>query len=74
MTRYFTIEVYNRREWSDRHSCTYSTKEEAEERARHLYREYELNEFYKEDEVVPHISNYYRIKETIEETITHELQ
>jgi len=71
MTRYFTIEVYNRRKWSDRHSCTYSTKEEAEERAKHLYREY--NEFYKHEEP-PHISNYYRIKETIEETIIHELQ
>jgi hypothetical protein len=74
MTRYFTIEVYNRRKWSDRYSCQYLSKQDAEDRARELYREYELNEFYKEDEVIPHISNYYRIKETVEETIIHELQ
>ena len=71
---YYTIEVYNRRKWSDRYSCTYSNREEAEERARHLYSEYEQNDFYGEDQNVPHISNYYRIKETIEETIIHELQ
>jgi hypothetical protein len=71
---YYTIEVYNRRKWSDRYSCTYSTKEEAEERARELYRQYEQNDFYKGDQDVPHISNYYRIKENIEETHIHELQ
>ena len=34
MEHYYTIEVYNRRKWSDRHSCVYHTMEEAEERAR----------------------------------------
>jgi hypothetical protein len=47
--------------------------EEAEERARELFRDYELNDFY-ENEENPHISNYYRIKETIEQTTIHELE
>lgn len=68
MTRYFTIEVYNRRNWSDRYSCTYSTREEAEERARELYG----NEV--DDKLTDEpIHTCYRIKETIEETIIHEL-
>ena len=71
MTRYFTIEVYNRRKWSDRYSCQYLTKQEAEDRARELYKQDEFHLNYKN---VPHISEYYRIKETIEETTTHELQ
>ena len=70
---FYTIEVYNRRKWSDRYSCTYSTREEAEERARHLYREYEQNDFYENDQA-SHISNYYRIRETKIETTTHELE
>lgn len=73
MEHYYTIEVYNRRKWSDRHSCVYHTMEEAEERARELFRDYELNDFY-ENEENPHISNYYRIKETIEQTTIHELE
>lgn len=75
MERFFTIEVYNRRRWSDRYSCQYSTYEEAANRARELYRDYEDNDFYKEDknEKVPHISNFYRIRETINETLIHEL-
>ena len=71
---FYTIEVYNRRKWSDRYSCTYSTREEAEERARHLYNEYEQNDFYKDEEVVPHISNFYRIKEITTITTTHEIE
>ena len=74
MTKFFTIEVYNRRKWSDRYSCTYATRQEAEQRARELYNDYEQNDFYKDAEVVPHISNFYRIKETIEQTQIHEIQ
>lgn len=70
---FYTIEVYNRRKWSDKYSCTYSTRQEAEERAIELFRDYELNDFY-ENEKHPHISNYYRIKETTTETRIHELQ
>ena len=73
MTRYFTIEVYNRRKWSDRYSCQYSTLEEAAERARELFKDYELNDFY-DNEEHPHISNYYRIKETVLQETIHELQ
>jgi hypothetical protein len=73
-THYYTIEVYNRRKWSDRYSCTYPTRQEAEERARELYNEYEKNDFYKDDENVPHISNYYRIKETKIQATTHEIE
>ena len=45
MNKFFTIEVYNRRKWSDRYSCQYSTLEEAAERARELFKDYELNDF-----------------------------
>jgi len=68
---YYTIEVYNRRKWSDKHSCTYSTKEEAEERARQLFKD---NEHYQNYQYVEPIHTCYRIKETIEETFIHELQ
>jgi hypothetical protein len=71
-THFFTIEVYNRRKWSDRYSCTYSTREEAEERARHLYFEHEKCGSI--DINAEPIHTYYRIKETIEETTIHELQ
>jgi len=65
---FFTIETYNRRKWSDRYSCTYPTREEAEEVARHLYKDDDDNQ------AGVHISNFYRIKETTETTTIHELQ
>lgn len=68
---YYTIEIYNRRRWSDKHSCTYSTKEEAEERARELYQIEERYNNYKDMEP---IHTGYRIKETTEEITIHELQ
>jgi hypothetical protein len=71
MKHFFTIEIYNRRKWSDKYSCTYSTREEAEERARHLYMDYE---HYQNHHNVEPIHTSYRIKETrIEETI-HEIE
>jgi len=70
MNRYFTIEVYNRRKWSDKYSCTYSTREEAEERARELHKD---DAHYANHQNVDPIHTCYRIKETIEETIIHEL-
>lgn len=71
MNRFFTIEVYNRRKWSDKYSCVYPTREEAEKRVRELYNDHE---FYKNYHNVEPIHTCYRIKETIEETIIHELQ
>jgi len=68
---FFTIEVYNRRKWSDKYSCTYSTREEAEERARHLY---EDDAHYTNCHNVDPIHTSYRIKETTEITTIHELQ
>jgi hypothetical protein len=76
MKHFFTIEVYYRRKWSDKYSCIYSTREEAEERARELY----------DDEVddglplgqrvnkVEPIHTCYRIKETKIEETTHEIE
>jgi hypothetical protein len=64
---FFTIEVYNRRKWTDRYSLTYPTKEEAIEGAKHFY------ENDPDNEKGIHISNFYRIKETTTTTITHEL-
>ena len=72
--RFYTIEVYNRRQWSDKYSCTYSTKEEAEERARHLYNECEVNGYFQDGSSVEPIHACYRIKETITETFIHELE
>jgi hypothetical protein len=69
-TKYYTIEVYNRRKWSDKYSSQYFTKEEAEERARELYKD---DEYYKNYQNVEPIHTCYRIKETIEETLIHEL-
>ena len=72
MNKFFTIEVYNRRKWSDKYSCTYSTKEDAEERARHLYLEHE-----KRGNIDAHaepIHACYRIKETVLQETIHELQ
>lgn len=73
MTRYFTIEVYNRRKWSDRYSCQYFSKQEAEDRARELYNNNEANDAFASEPSEP-IHTCYRIKETIEQTIIHELQ
>jgi hypothetical protein len=70
MTRYFTIEVYYRRKWSDKYSCTYSTFNEAAERAKQLYDD---NVKYGNYQNVEPIHTCYRIKETIEQTIIHEL-
>ena len=67
---YYTIEVYNRRKWSDKYSCTYSTREEAEERARELHKE---DQHYLNGHADP-IHASYRIKETTEEVIIHELE
>jgi hypothetical protein len=67
---YYTIEVYNRRKWSDKYSCTYSTREEAEERARELHKE---DQYYPNGHADP-IHTCYRIKETKIQTQTHELQ
>jgi hypothetical protein len=72
-TTFFTIEVYNRRKWSDKYSCRYPTKEEAAERARELYNEYELNENFQDSQPPEPIHACYRIKEIIEETLIHEL-
>jgi hypothetical protein len=66
-THFYTIEVYNRRKWSDRYSPTYPTFEEAKEKAEHLY------ENDPDNVKGVHISNYYRIKETQIITTTHEL-
>lgn len=68
---FFTIEIYNRRKWSDKYSCTYSTREEAEERARDLYND-DAN--YANHHNVEPIHTCYRIKETTETTTIHELQ
>jgi len=65
---FYTIEVYNRRKWSDRYSLTYPTYEEAVESARHLYQ----ND--PDEEKGVHISNFYRIKETTTITTTHDIQ
>jgi hypothetical protein len=59
---FYTIEVYNRRKWSDRYSLTYPTYEEAVEEAKHLY------ENDPDNENGVHISNFYRIKETFTKT------
>jgi hypothetical protein len=67
---FYTIEVYNRRKWSDKYSCTYSTLEEAEERARELHKD---DDYYLNGHVDP-IHTSYRIKETTTETRIHELQ
>ena len=69
--RYYTIEVFNRRKWSDKHSCIYQNKEDAEERARQLFKD---NEHYQNYQDVEPIHTCYRIKETIEITTIHELQ
>ena len=74
MNKFFTIEVYNRRKWSDKYSCQYSTLKEAAERARLLYNDYELNEDFQDGHPVEPIHACYRIKETIEQTTIHELQ
>jgi hypothetical protein len=66
---YYTIEVYNRRKWSDKYSCTYPTLQEAEERARELYGNEVDDKFTDEP-----IHACYRIKETKIQTQTHELQ
>jgi hypothetical protein len=68
---FFTIEVYNRRKWSDKYSCTYSTREEAEERARELYFEHE--KCGNIDSNAESIHTCYRIKETTTITTIHEL-
>jgi hypothetical protein len=68
---FFTIEVYNRRKWSDKYSCTYSTFAEAEERARQLFKD---NEHYQNYQDVEPIHTCYRIKENINTSIIHELQ
>jgi hypothetical protein len=67
---FYTIEVYNRRKWSDKYSCTYSTLEEAEERARELHKD---DDYYLNGHADP-IHTSYRIKETTAETRIHELQ
>ena len=59
---YYTIEVYNRRKWSDKYSCTYSTYEEAAERAKHLYLEHE--KCGNIDTIAEPIHTCYRIKST----------
>jgi hypothetical protein len=64
----FTLEVYNRRKWSDRYSLTYATREEAEESARRLYHKDPDNE------AGIHISTFYRIRETTTIVTTHEIQ
>ena len=70
-THFYTIEVYNRRKWSDKYSCQYSTYEEAAERAHHLYLEHEkcgnINS------VAEPIHACYRIKSTIIKTSILEL-
>jgi hypothetical protein len=65
---FYTIEVYNRRKWSDRYSLTYEYREDAEEGARHLYRNDPDNE------AGVHISNFYRIKETTTIITTHDIE
>jgi hypothetical protein len=73
---YYTIEVYNRRKWSDKYSCTYSTFAEAEERARELYKD-EVEDGLPLGQNVNKaepIHTCYRIKETTEEITIHELQ
>lgn len=74
MNRFFTIEVYSRRKWSDKYSCQYSTFQEAAERARLLYNDYELNENFQDGSPVEPIHACYRIKETILQETIHELQ
>ena len=69
---FFTIEVYNRRKWSDKYSCTYSTLEEAEESARHLYFEHE--KCGNIDTNAEPIHTCYRIKHTLTTTNIIELQ
>ena len=63
--QFFTIETYNRRKWSDKYSCTYSTLEEAEDCARHLH---------KNCEDTDPIHTSYRIKHTLTTTTIIELQ
>ena len=65
---FYTIEVYNRRKWSDRYSLTYENREDAEEGARHLYRNDPDNE------AGVHISNFYRIKQTTTSTHIYEIE
>ena len=67
MEHYYTIEVYHHRKWSDRYSLMYSTKEEAQQRAKDLYDG-------DTDNYGHHISNLYRIKETTINTEIHEIK
>lgn len=69
--RFFTIEVYNRRKWSDKYSCIYSTLQEAEERVKELYEDYKR---YQNNQDIDPIHTCYRIKENIITEIIHELQ
>lgn len=71
--RYFTIEVYRGRKWSDKYSSIYSTKEEAVETAIELYKDYEYHSGRFNNHAVP-IHTCYRIKENITIEIIHELQ
>jgi hypothetical protein len=68
INHFFTIEVYSRRKWSDRYSLQYPTYEEAVESAKGLY------ENDPDNEAGIHISNFYRIKETIIQTQIHEIK